>query len=274
MLPDFVKFWRQFVPSQAPFIHPKDHDVLSRSKCLPDGDEPTDHESYVGSIRFGEPNDKRFHLSLLPVPYVGDVANADIVILLLNPGFHHSEYWAETAVPGFGDRLIRNLRQEFSAGESPFFCLDPQFCWYSRFHWWEKKLRRVISTIAEQKFKGSYRDAMGDLSRRLACIELVPYHSSSFGNHKLIADLPSARLAREFVSKHLLGSSGEPGKTVIVTRQVKGWSLHGSKDVANLVVYEGGHTLGASLGPGSLGGKAILRQYGIQPQGGDRPASD
>ena len=264
MRPDLVEFWRKFVPEKAPFFHPDDREVLDNNGCLPNETEPIDHESYLASTRFGEPNDTRFHLSLLPVPYVGDVVNAEITVLLLNPGFQHSEYWAETAVPAFRDRLLRNIRQDFLPGESPFFCLDPQFCWYSGFHWWEKKLRSVIRLIAQEKFEGSYREAMKDLSHRLACIELIPYHSSSFGDHKLIGHLPSACLATKFVCDYLLRSHDKPSKTVVVTRQVKAWSLDKFKNDPNLIIYERGHTLGASLGPKSLGGKAILRRYGIE----------
>jgi len=264
---ELVEFWKKFKPESAPFVHPDDLETLKYNDCLPCGDEPEpfDLKSYLASSRFGEPIDNRFHLSLLPVPYVGNVAKADIVVLLLNPGFQHSSYWAETAVPGFRDRLRRNLDQVFNAEETPFFCRDPQYCWYEGFRWWEKKLRPVIAQIAQKDFGGRYREAMLHLSQRLACIELIPYQSSSFGDHKLIKDLPSARLAREFVSRHLLGSPDQSSKTVIVTRQVKGWSLHGYKNTSDLIIYEGSETRGASLGPNSRGGRAILSRYDIKP---------
>ena len=81
-------------------------------------DEPPigSFEAFIGSERFGDHTDHRFHLSLLPVPYVGDLARADIFLLQLNPGFSLSDY-QELRVPSFKRHLERNLRQELE-GES------------------------------------------------------------------------------------------------------------------------------------------------------------
>ena len=50
-------------------------------------------------------------------------------------------------------------------------------------------------------------------------------------------------------------------KTVIVTRQVEAWKL--PKGLPNLISYGRGLARGASLGPDTPGGRAILAQYGI-----------
>jgi hypothetical protein len=49
-------------------------------------------------------------------------------------------------------------------------------------------------------------------------------------------------------------------KVLILTRQEKAWGLAPHK---NIVIYRGGETRGASLGPNTSGGKAILTRYGI-----------
>ncbi len=184
------------------------------------------------------------------------------MILLLNPGFGYNDYWAESHGPGFRQGLTDNLRQSFEDNEFPFVFLDPKFCWHGGFIWWEKKLREVIREIAARKFDGNYRDGLKSLASRLACVELVPYHSSSFGEHRLIDRLPSVQAARAFVRKGLMAEAMADKKTVIVTRQVKAWGVR--TGAPNLVIYEGGHTRGASLSPNSAGGKAILKRYGIQ----------
>lgn len=79
------------------------------------------------------------------------------------------------------------------------------------------------------------------MSNRLASLELIPYHSSSFNAHRLIKDLRSVRAATQFAREMLK----ENKKTIIVTRQVKSWGLPG--DNRNLIIYEGGHTRGASF---------------------------
>jgi hypothetical protein len=257
---DLIAFWQQCEIKQAPFAHPADVPILRANSRWIEADA-VDFDSYIAGPRFADPHDDRLHLSLLPVPYVGDLRKAEIVILLLNPGFGYSDYWAESHGPGFREGLEQNLRQSFEGNEFPFMFLDPKFCWHGGFLWWEKKLREVIREIAARTFDGNYREGLRSLSTKLACVELIPYHSSSFGEHRLIERLPSVRAAREFVRGGLMADAKANKRTVIVTRQVKSWGVKAG--VPNLVIYEGGHTRGASLGPNSSGGKAILQRYGI-----------
>ena len=262
MANDLIEFWRSCALTAPPYAHPQDLPILRRSGRSLIENDALDFESYVSGPRFGDRMDNHFHLSLLPVPYLGNLKDADIVILLLNPGFDYTDYWAETKMPDLRKRLEDNLRQSFDGVEFPFAMLDPKFCWHGGFVWWEKKLHDVIATIAEERFKRNYLAALKDLSNRLACIELVPYHSSSFNDHKLINLLPSIGKAREYVQRVLLPDAKAGKRTVIVTRQVKNWGL--SRGLDNVVIYEGGHTRGASLSPNSAGGRAILERYGIR----------
>ena len=143
-----------------------------------------------------------------------------------------------------------------------FLSLDPQFCWHSGFVWWEKKFKELIQEIARLKFAGNYRDALRDFSHRIASVELVPYHSASFHEHRIIKHLPSVAKVREFVHSELLPAARERKKTIIVTRQAAEWNI--KPEEPNIIVYTGGHTRGASLSPRSAGGKAILRHYGFK----------
>ncbi|ODR88489.1 hypothetical protein A8M32_26190 [Sinorhizobium alkalisoli] len=79
--------------------------------------------------------------------------------------------------------------------------LDPKWAWTSGFVWWENKLRDVARVIASERFNGHYGRALADLSfiewyaeegkrllsRRVAAIELVLYHSFRFGSSKKFA---------------------------------------------------------------------------------------
>src|SRR5665213_2783340 len=246
MTESLIEFWQRCPLENQPFVHPDDEpilkDILSRNGRWGKNDA-TSFDSYIAHPRFGDPEDNHLHLSLLPVPYVGDLRNAKIVILLLNPGFDYCDYWAEHEMPGFREQLKRNLSQSFEGIEYPFSGLDPQFCWYSGFMWWERKLREVIQKIALNR-NWSYRDALSDLSRNLACVELIPYHSSSFGDHKLIGRLPSIERAKVFVHEQLLPDAAADKRTLIVTRPERSW---GVKEQANVIVYGSGETRGASL---------------------------
>jgi hypothetical protein len=180
---------------------------------------------------------------------------------MLNPGFGYNDYWAEFKVPDFRSRLELNLSQSFERIEYPFLFLDPQFCWHGGFLWWEGKLREVIHRIADDRFSGRYLPALQFMSQKLACIELFPYHSTSFAHHRLTQHLPSVKQARSFFHDCLMRPAIAGDRTVIVTRQKAGWGVEASK--GDLVVYEGGQTRGASLSLNSPGGKAILKRLSV-----------
>ncbi|MBZ5531215.1 MAG: hypothetical protein LAO20_07275 [Acidobacteriia bacterium] len=260
---EIVKFWDKLGLNHPPFIHPDDKPAIERHKRQGSDLAKYDFDGFVRSTRFGAFEDHRFHLSLVPVPYAGNLAKADIFILLLNPGFDFVDYYGESRVLEFRQRIKQNLRQEFDGIEFPFLYLDPEFCWHGGFVWWEKKFRDVATKIAAEKFGGRYLDALRDLAHRVAAVELIPYHSISFRDHGLLKDLPSINQARRFAQAELAPRAKKGDVTIIVTRQSKVWGLGESKS-RNIVPYEGGLTRGASLGSLTPGGKAILKRYGIK----------
>lgn len=131
--------------------------------------------------------------------------------------------------------------------------LDPKWAWTSGFTWWEKKLCEVGRIIAKEKFSGNYSMALSCLAKRIACLELVPYHSESFSGTTQIA---SANAAKRFAKE----ASRDADRTIVVTRAVKDWDLG---DGPNIITYNGGQARVASLGPNSCGGRAILKCYGL-----------
>jgi hypothetical protein len=72
--------------------------------------------------------------------------------------------------------------------------------------------------------------------------------------------LPSVGAARRFAKEGLAMAAQRGDKTIIVTRQAASWKL---PKADNIVVYQSGLTRGASLGPNTPGGKAILSRYDL-----------
>ena len=190
------------------------------------------------------------HLSLLPQPYHRDLENAEVIILLKNPGLHASDYLAEEKEAEFRQSIIGTIRQEMSS----HMFLDPKWAWTSGFTWWESKLRQVACLIAKDRFKGDYSKTLADLARRIACLELVPYHSVSFSGTTQIA---SANAVRRFAQE----ASRDRNRTIVGIRSVKDW---GTRDGSNIVTYTASQARGASLGARSPGGCAILKRYGLR----------
>ncbi|MFP5208197.1 MAG: hypothetical protein ACLGRW_02795 [Acidobacteriota bacterium] len=267
---DLISFWKRSSFNRLPFAHPDDlpklREILEKNgRWSPESDHRS-FRDYLSGKRFN-PDDNGLHLSLLPVPYAGNLRKASVVVLMLNPGFNYSDFWAESdecKIPEFRARLNANLQQLFDGdgAEYPFLFLDPQFCWHAGFQWWEKKLRNVIQRIAKKKCGGNYREALQRLSKRLACIELVPYHSASFKHQHLIEEkLPSIVRATEFVKNRLVDKAKAGKITLIVARGNHGWKLDRASE--NLIIYKNGEERGASLSEKSRGGKAVLRRFGI-----------
>lgn len=257
---DLIQFWKRCDLTQPPFMHPDDRKILESDGKSYIDKEPKDFEAFVSSSFFGDFTDSRLHLSLLPSPYVGDLRKADIFVLSLNPGLSFEDYYAETRVAEFRHRLEQTLRQDLEGVEFPFIFLDPEFCWHGGFRWWERKLRNVVTKIAKDQFRGKYLDALRDVSKRLASLELIPYHSRSFKANGLIGRLPSVSEVRRFAKEVLISAAKRGDKTVVVIRKVRKWEL--PPGIPNLILYcEASEAQGASLGPESRGGKAILSHY-------------
>src|SRR5690606_21306974 len=114
MMPNkLVEFWERCDLSGQTFVHPDDRQVLEQGGDRHVLGGEIDFDSYIRGNHFGNRGGSRFHTSLLPIPYGGDLARADIFILLLNPGFSHADYFGDFKMPEFRKRLERNLLQDF-----------------------------------------------------------------------------------------------------------------------------------------------------------------
>jgi hypothetical protein len=113
------RYWSEFFDCcyHPPSIH-REHrasldDFLKRKPHLRD---PVSFDRFIKSGRF-DPKDQDFHFALLPVPYLGNLAKADIFILLLNPGFASVDYYCESENRAFKKALQQNLAQDFRGTE-------------------------------------------------------------------------------------------------------------------------------------------------------------
>lgn len=100
---DIVEFWNRLPLRTPPFIHLDDRQILEGKR--EDLSAKLDFDTFVKSQRFGAFEDHRFHFSLVPVPYVGNLKKADIFILLLNPGFDFTDYFGEWRMMEFKSSL-------------------------------------------------------------------------------------------------------------------------------------------------------------------------
>lgn len=251
-----IQAWAEWSPDKLPFILGADEDVLSsaRSKAFT-APAYTKWEDVYSQPELGKPGDRKLQLGVIPHPFCGDILNAEIYILMLNPGYGPHDYFAELEVPAYTEAALKNLCQEFNAGDYPFYLLNPAFAWSGGYVWWHKKFASIIDELSKRTGM-NYAAARKRLSQKIASIELVPYHSTSFYDPaSWTKKLESAKLAREFVNEHILPKVRRDEAILIVTRKVREWNL---PEHTNIIVYSNGESRGAHLSPASRGGRAII----------------
>jgi hypothetical protein len=192
----------------------------------------------------------------LPAPWFGDLAAADIFILMLNPGLHPCDYYAEYHVPEYRAALVSNLRQRPDQ-EFPLFHLDPQFSWTTGASYWRARLVWLARALVEKRGL-TYRKALSEIARRICILQLVPYHSAAFGLSRSNIDrLHSPALMKNCVQELVLS---RPDTLTLVTRQVECWGL---PDRPNVLSFLGGERRAAHLSSKSRGGQALARHLGV-----------
>ena len=248
-----IDSWKDWDSSNKPYVLGADSAILNTAKNEQDIIKYSSYKNYYSNGDFGNPAQEGVHLDLLPQPYCGGLRNAEIYILLLNPGLDPTDYYGEYEVPKYRKSLLDNIAQRGNA-DYPFIFLNPAYSWTGGYRWWHSKLDEIIAQISVH-YKISYAGARQLLSKKVASIELFPYHSKSFKNHAYVKKLESVKLAKEYVNGYVMPRVRDGRAIVIVTRQAKVWDLKKGKGV---VVYPPGKARGASLGLASDGGKAIF----------------
>lgn len=253
---ELIDRWRAYPLEAPPYLLPGDEALLASDRWA----HPyRSFAEFIQSPAFGV-NDKQLHLGLLPIPFLGDLLHASVYILLLNPGFAPDDYYAEEHSPEYRRALIRNLRQEHGDAAYPFISLDPRFSWHAGFTYWHGRLGGIASELARKRDL-SHQAALSELARATCALELLPYHSASFGLPDGLLDrLASVRLIQQFVHDVLVPRARVGKALLIVTRSAKQWRLSESE---NIVVYQRSETRGAYLGPNTRGGAAICRHLGL-----------
>ncbi len=250
-----IQLWRKCPLNVPPFILPEDRTEIQNQTLK----TYQSLEEHVSCSTFGQRNDTSLHVGLLPIPYVGNLQKASIFILMLNPGLSPGDYFAEHTCEQFREAQLRNLLQKNGNDDFPFFGLDPRFAWHPGFEYWQGKFDNIAQALVEEK-NFTYVEALKCLAQNIACLELMPYHSKSFGAGSLLKRLPSTKFMYDYVHDILVPKAKRNQTTIIATRSVRNWNLPKHK---NIIVYESGEARSAHLTLKSRGGKAIARHLGL-----------
>ncbi len=203
------------------------------------------YDDYVNSANFGDKKDSKLHLGLSPHPYAGNLNEAKIFILSINPGLNPGDYILEND-PKYVETRNNNLRQEKM--EYPFYFLNPYLPLHQGYTYWFKKFRDLINEI-KNHFGIKWIEAQKRLSESVATLELVPYASRRFGlSDSMIKDLKSVEVMKRFVNKILVPKAEKKEILIIITRKTRYWGL---KEATNVILYNSSENQSASLGKNS-----------------------
>ncbi|WP_226164035.1 hypothetical protein [Hymenobacter terricola] len=251
-IPPLVKAWQDFSPSRFPRILPGDQQLINHGNRLLDY---RSYDAFVKSEDFGGQSTK-FHLSLLPQPFVGNLAQASIFILLLNPGFSAGDYYALHHTPAYAAAIKRNLGQQNGADPYPFFFLDPQFAWTAGGQWWQARFRSIAEELVKRN-GFSLQEALQHISQHVACLEMYPYHSQSFKEPR--GNLESKTLVCQYVKEELVPRAIAGNALIVATRRAAEWQLP-TRQNRNIIAYTAGQARGAHLTMNTNGGRAIMQR--------------
>ena len=162
----------------------------------------------------------RIHTNIMPAPFMGNVLEAPVILLLLNPGYdekeeqldyynHYRPYWEN------------EIQHQESVPGLPLFCLDEEYCNYSNY--WQNKLKYLIKATSKNK-----------VAHNVALVQFFPYHSKKFKN--IPKKISSEPLESQVYSFHLVKKAMDRNAIIILMRSRKEWysripSLEGYKNL-------------------------------------------
>lgn len=245
---EIIKYWSEFDPDKPDhiYIHDKDRKIDFRNKQIRD---VKNYQDFIHHEKFGNVKDE-LHFNLLPEPYVGDIKSANIYVLLLNPGFSIADYYVESK-DDLRQSILNSIKQEFREEEYPLIWLNPKYLWTPGGQWTERKFKDLIYHVKETNENFSYNDALKHVSKKVAIIQLMPYHSKSFGLGKRMMRMESVSRIKRFVEKEIIKKSKENKACIIIARSYKDWGFGNKSTNENIVIYEGSKARGASLSKNS-----------------------
>jgi len=188
-------------------------------------------------LRYNETVSDQFTLRMdvPPEPFHGNVVDAQVVILMLNPGFHDEDLlYAHD--PIYCEQLAQSLLMHPSKEAYPFTPLDPRWAQTPTGLWWRKILSRFVDAVGDKQ-----------VAQRLAVLEWYPYHSKSFRYKPQILRVSDATK----FNQELAAACIQSDKIVICMRGHDLWTLGGGFDAYELPRPANARC--ASLTPGNLG---------------------
>lgn len=148
-------------------------------------------------------NYANLRLDTLPEQVIGGLDTAEVVFLLLNPGFDDKDITINLALPEFVEANRRNSTDPFG---SPFYYFGGGLETTGGYEWWAKILKPLLKA-------GVGEAALRD---KIMAVEYFPYHSKSYKDLPIV---PSQQFAFDLVREAVRRE-----KTIVIMRGKGYWT--------------------------------------------------
>ncbi len=216
------EFWRRFTPVEGSNIHPDDRRFFEEKP-------PKQKKTMNFSSSTVRSDEDRFtvRLGLLPQPYMGDIENSKIIIVMLNPGYEGGEYDEHIKDETSRQAILDTIHQNFSGvlSEYRYMYLNPRFRLTDGYKYLYAtpndprigRLRECIEFFA-QKHHISPEESVRFIANNICMVEVFPYHSNKFKGqyYNQIKGMPSLEAMNDFLEEKVSDLSNR----VFITRGV------------------------------------------------------
>ena len=211
------EFWQG---AAAPGAHPQDIAVMRQHPNL--YIDWNLNEAQRNAVNLPQPN--VLHVGLHPQPFIGNIADPLIFILHGNPGFSIQDYSDEFENPNHAAACIQNLQN----AEFGFFPLGEASVGTGAADYWLNAFDDAITALADSR-NISIDESRGIFRQNVGLIESCAYHSKGVPG-LWTDDLPSSRLARQYVREVVFPRARRGDSFVFIWRRVGHDNYWGSGD--------------------------------------------
>ena len=147
----------------------------------------------------------RIHTKIMPAPFMGNVLDSPVLLLLLNPGFDEEEE-RKGYYKLFRDYWEKEIQHEHPVPDLPLFCLEDKYTQFSDY--WKRRLRFLIEATSKEK-----------VAQNVALVQFFPYHTKKYKT--IPKRISTDYLASQQYNFHLVEKAIEREATIIMLRGKK-----------------------------------------------------
>jgi len=149
----------------------------------------------------------RIHTEIMPAPFMGNVLDSPVLLLLLNPGFDEEEE-RKGYYKLFRDYWEKEIQHEHPVPDLPLFCLEDKYTQFSDY--WKRRLRFLIEATSKEK-----------VAQNVALVQFFPYHTKKYKT--IPKRISTDYLASQQYNFHLVEKAIEREATIIMLRGKEQW---------------------------------------------------